>query len=80
MDVINEVIQRVCDILDVAETRIDTYYIRFGLKFHFYYSVNINYILDLHDLYDWQVKDIVNKIVNDIEYEFLNKTIRNKEN
>ena len=79
MGIINEVIQSVCDILDVRETRIDIYYIRFGFMFNFSYSVNINRILDLHDLYDWRVKDIVNEIIDNIEYEFLNKTIRKME-
>ena len=82
MDIINEVIQKVCDILDVKETIIDIYYIKFGFKFNFtfYYSVNINWVLDLHDLYDWKAIDIANEIVDNIEYEFLNKTIRKKEN
>ena len=46
----------------------------------FYHSVSINHILDLHDLYDWNVRCIVDEIIDNIEREFLNETIRQKEN
>lgn len=82
MNVINEVIQRVCEVLDVKEVKIDidTYYIIFVFKFGFCYSVDINHILDKHDLYDWNVRYIVDEIIDNIEHEFLNETIRKKEN
>lgn len=82
MNVINEVIQRVCEVLDVKEVKIDidTYYIIFVFKFGFCYSVDINHILDKHDLYDWNVRYIVDEIIDNIELEFLNETIRQKEN
>lgn len=84
MNVINEVIQRVCDILNVSEVTVKTYDIRFGFRFcgsfTFYHSVSINHILDLHDLYDWNVRCIVDEIIDNIEREFLNETIRQKEN
>ena len=82
MNVINEVIQRVCEVLDVKEVKIDidTYYIIFVFKFGFCYSVDINHILDKHDLYDWNVRYIVDEIIDNIEREFLNETIRQKEN
>lgn len=80
MNVINEVIRRVCEVLDVKEAKIDTYDIIFVFKFGFCYSVDINHILDKHDLYDWNVRYIVDETIDNIEREFLNETIRKKEN
>lgn len=80
MDIIKEVIQRVRDVLDVIEIEINTDYIKFGFIFGFYYSVDINHILDLHDLYNRNVRYIADEIVHNIERDFLEKTIRQKEN
>lgn len=80
MDIIKEIIQRVSDVLDVIEVEINTDYIEFIFIFGFCYSVDINRILDKHDLYNWHIRYIVDEIIDNIERDFLEKTIRKKEN